>query len=281
MNEKINITRANIDYYQSNMCPWNTDIGPVRMGPHCWYVGDSWVGVTIVETKDGLVVIDASEFGQMYMVFEAVRKLGYDPQKDIKICLLTHAHLDHCGGMALLQSYSKPVMYMSEFETKWTENPEIYYAELLDEYIPYHVDRVYEYGTPIEHGGYSFLPIFTPGHTEGTTSIFFDDTDDETGVTYRCGLHGGLGQNTLQDSCFKNAEEAKMARELYRKMLHQCMEISVDVNLVNHPGHIGMYEKVPENRKDYSPFVDEQSWLNMLKRMEADLDVLEESTMFK
>lgn len=268
-------------YMRACRRPWETDVGPIRMAPHCWYVGDEYVGVMLVETKDGIVLLDASVFGQTYMVFEAVRKLGYDPQKDIKLCLLTHAHLDHCGGMGIIQNYAHPVMYMSPLETDWPKKPETYYAKYIDEYTPYTVDRVYDYEKPIEHGGYSFRVVHTPGHTVGTSSFFFEDTDEKTGVTYRIGMHGGLGLNTLVDSCFTTAEGAHAARDQFRKQLLEWRDIPVDITITSHPSNIGMELSAIVDKSDYSQFADRQIWIHQIEKKLEELKQLERESVFQ
>lgn len=263
------------------MRPWETSIGPIHMAPHCWYVGDAYVGAVIVETKDGIVLLDTSLFGQMYMIFEAIRNLGYDPQKDIKLCLLTHAHLDHCSGMAILQHYSHPTMYMSPFEADWPAQPEVYYGHRLNDYIPYNVDRLYDYDQPIEHGGFTFHVMHTPGHTEGTSSIFFEDTDEESGITYKVGMHGGLGLNTLVDSRFTCAEDAHTARNAFRERLLEWKEIPVDITIFNHPANIDLDLATVEDTRDFQKFVDRNLWRYQIDKKISELDELERNSVFQ
>ena len=46
-------------YRKSNHRPWEDSCGMVRLAPHTYYVGDSWVGVLLIETQDGIVMIDS------------------------------------------------------------------------------------------------------------------------------------------------------------------------------------------------------------------------------
>jgi len=263
------------------MRPWETSIGPVRMSPHSWYVGDAYVGAVIVETKDGIVLLDTGLFGQMYMIFEAIRNLGYNPKNDIKLCLLTHAHLDHCSGMGLLQHYSHPKMYMSPFEACWPAHPEIYYGHRLNDYIPYEVDQLYNYDLPIEHGGFTFHVMHTPGHTEGTSSIFFEDTDEESGITYKVGMHGGLGLNTLVDAKFTCAEDARAARTVFRENLLLWRELPVDITIFNHPGNIDLVLSSVEDTNDFHQFVNRNFWVYQIDKKIRELDELERDSVFR
>jgi metallo-beta-lactamase class B len=52
----------------------------------------------IIDSGDGLILIDASVPHTVYLTFESIRKLGFNP-KDIRLLLVSHAHYDHCGGV--------------------------------------------------------------------------------------------------------------------------------------------------------------------------------------
>ena len=249
----------------------------VRLAPHTYYVGDNWVGVLLIETQNGIVMIDSGIKGQMWMIFESIRKLGYDPEKDIKLCLLSHAHADHCSGMALLKAYANPVIYMSEVEKDWPGDPARYEStpKDVDSVEPFVADRFYEYGTPVVHGGFSFLPVHTPGHTPGTTSFFYEDGG------YRVGFHGGMGMNTLFDSCFSCREDALRERAIYRTNMEKLLDIPVDITVTNHAGNIKLSQRVGEDKMDFLPFVDDAFWKRHLLAKLEKLSQLEAESIYK
>lgn len=264
-------------YRQSNHRPWEDTCGTVRLAPHTYYVGDNWVGALLIETQDGIVMIDSGIKGQMWMIFETVRKLGYDPEKDIKLCLLSHAHADHCSGMALLKAYANPVIYMSEVEKDWPRNP-VQLGRIpkdVDSVEPFEADRFYEYGTPVCWGGFQFLPVHTPGHTPGTTSFFYEDGG------YRVGCHGGMGMNTLFDHCFACREDALRERAIYRTNMEKLLDIPVDITITNHAGNIKMSQRVGEDKMDFLPFVDSGFWKRHLLTKLEKLSQMEAESIYK
>lgn len=265
-------------YKQASMQPWESGFETIRVAPNCWYIGGSWVSVTVIATSAGLAIIDAGLRGQTFLLFEAIRKLGYDPQRDIKLCLLTHAHLDHCSGMANFQNYAHPVMYMSPYEKDWPAHPEKYYQDVsedIDQFVPYKVDRLYDYKTPIVLGDHSFRVLHTPGHTVGCSSIFFEDVDETTGKAYNVGLHGGLGLDGLRDILHNDSGEAATVRENFRAQLVALRDIPVDICIANHPQYIDMESVLTEDHTDYTPFVDPTAWKAQLDRKIAELDAIE------
>jgi len=271
-------------YKRSSTQPWESNFGSVRVAPHCWYIGDSWVGVTMIATKAGLALIDAGLRGQTFLLFEEIRHLGYDPQHDIKLCMLTHAHLDHCSGLANLQNYSHPVTYMSPYEKHWIEHPELYYNDFsasVDQLVPYQVDRLYDYKTPIVLGEFSFTILHTPGHTPGCSSMFFTDYDETTGQTYRVALHGGLGLATIADCCYTDAGTARRERAEFRRRMEELRELPVDICIANHPEYIDMEKRICHNREEYRLFVDNTIWRWQLDRKLSELTELEQGSIFR
>jgi len=268
-------------YVKASHRPWEDATGPVRVSPHTWFVGQSWVGVLLIETKEGLVMIDSGICGQMWQIFEAIRKIGYDPEKDVKLCLLSHCHIDHFSGMQLLQHYCHPIVYMSELEKDWPNIPEYHDTDGVDYYLPFTPDRFYDYGKPVEFGGMSIVPVLTPGHTPGTTSFFYEDTDEVTGKTYLVGLHGGLGMNTMVDKEFQNAEDAFAARDAFRQQMLSLREKQVDISITNHPINIHMFDRIGEDKTNYMPFVDNSVWVRQLDEKLAELDELEKNSIFQ
>ena len=69
--------------------PWETYIEPIKMAPGVYYIsGNNWVACYLIDTGDGLILIDTAMHETAYLLIENVRKLGYEPS-DIKSKNLT------------------------------------------------------------------------------------------------------------------------------------------------------------------------------------------------
>ena len=107
----------------------------------------------------------------------------------------------------------------------------------------------------------------TPGHTKGTVSFFFNTEDN--GKTYRVGMFGGAGANTLAQGKFDYSE----CREDYRNSIHRLQKEKVDVFIGNHTWNNDTFEKgkllleTGENT-----FVDSELWHKFLTFCESRLD---------
>ena len=94
--------------------PWEAYTEPIRMAPGVWYIsGNDWVACYLIDTGDGLILIDTAMHETVYLLIENVRKLGYE-LTDIKKILLTHAHIDHIGGARTLKELTGAKIYLGE-----------------------------------------------------------------------------------------------------------------------------------------------------------------------
>ena len=94
--------------------PWELAIKPFQVAPQTWYVaGQTWVGCYLIDTGDGLILIDTAIAESAYMLVDSIYRLGYRPEQ-IKKILISHAHFDHCGAAAIMKKLTGAEMYMSK-----------------------------------------------------------------------------------------------------------------------------------------------------------------------
>lgn len=237
--------------------PWEVDVDPFVVADRTWYVGNNWVGAYLLESTDGLILIDTTMQPQVYLVFEAIRKLGRDPA-DIRLILISHMHYDHIGGVRALQEASGAKVMMSREDRDFMRaRPDM----ILTEGYPcgsFTVDAFYDDDRPVVLGDREIRAVLTPGHTPGTTSFFF-----EAGG-HLCGLHGGVGLNTLSDDFLKKSGLPVAARDAYLAAMLKVREIPVDITLGSHPAQVGMMDKVDDIRPDHNPFLDPTVWAGLI-----------------
>ena len=208
--------------------PWEVAIDPFLVAPRTYYVGNRWVGAYLIETSDGLILIDTTMLPQVYLVFESIRKLGFDP-RDIKLILISHMHYDHLGGLRPLQEATGAKVLMSREDREFmTTRPD----QIFDFGYPYGAfepDGFFDDARPVVLGDREIRTVLTPGHTPGTTSFFF-----EAGP-HLCGLHGGVGLNTLSDDFLAETGLPVSARDDYLAAMLRVRQIPVDITLGSHP----------------------------------------------
>lgn len=234
--------------------PWEGKMEPFRIIGNVYFVGTFQASCHLIDTGKGLILIDPGYSNTLYLVVRSIYELGFNP-KDIKYIVNTHWHGDHteataamvdlCGAKTLIgyQDAEKAGRYFA---------PDILIRE----------------GDTLSLGNTAISFLETPGHTKGTVSFFFET--EEQGKTYRVGMFGGAGANTLAKGKF----DYDGCREDYRNSLHRLQKETVDVFLGNHTwnndtANKGQLLETGENR-----FIDPQLWHTFLTFCEGRLDAV-------
>ena len=252
--------------WQIRRAPWKGWMPPFRCGPHVYMVsGNIDMAVYLLDTGEGLILIDASQNPLFYLMIDAIHLMGFNPH-DIKKILITHGHGDHYGGARALKEMSGAELWYTKADLEYykTHKPNV-----PDNYPTYfefedHIDHFYDYETPIELGRFSIRTRLCPGHTPGSTAFFFDDTDEETGVTYHLALHGGAGVSG------KPGDANNELRKTFIRDCRELAELDVDICLPSHSNQTNFLAWVPDDNRDYTSFIDRDAWRDlMLERADA------------
>ena len=238
--------------------PWRLKVEPFRAAPAVYYVGNEWVGAFIVDTAEGLVLIDTCLFENVYLTIEMIRELGFDP-KDIRHIMLTHCHVDHVGGVKALQELSGAEIWMSEQDDLFKMEPanceldDLFYAS------PYEVDNHYDHSRPIKLGDVTIQTVLTPGHTPGTTS-FLITSPDENGRPVTAAIHGGVGPMTMRREYL---EKYHLPLSLPQQFIDGCEKLKtyhVDIALPSHPAPGNLFGRRSKHPMYNKSMIDEKQW---------------------
>jgi metallo-beta-lactamase class B len=80
---------------------WLAPLPPARLHGDTYYVGFAGLGVVLIRTNDGLILIDGAVPQAVREVEANIRLLGFRVE-DIRYILSTEPHWDHAGGIAAL-----------------------------------------------------------------------------------------------------------------------------------------------------------------------------------
>ncbi|MEY4643159.1 MAG: hypothetical protein RLZZ227_3153 [Pseudomonadota bacterium] len=146
---------------------------PVKLFDNLYYVGRTDVGAWVIETSDGLVLIDTlyTPEDAANIIVPGMRALGLDPDQ-LKLVLATHFHGDHAGGLPYFQQRGVKVM-LSELD----------WAPLGGAPNP---DSIARDGQVIMVGATPITVVLTPGHTPGAISLIFPVSDN--GATHKAAI---------------------------------------------------------------------------------------------
>ncbi len=256
--------------------PWEGAMPPFRIwGPVC-FVGTVPASSHLIDTGDGLILLDAGYPQSLYLVFEGIRTLGYDPH-DIKIVLLTHGHYDHLGAARAIVEYTGAKTYLGAADRDYANGTvDLTWARELG-YVydeAFEPDVLLADGDVITLGGISIRARSTPGHTPGTMSFFFE------AAGMRFGMHGGVGVNSMQRDFLERYGLSFHCRDEFLEGLERVRSEPVDIFLGNHVGNNDEQARFARLAAgDARAFVDPDAWGRFLDRSRANLlDVIAQET---
>lgn len=247
--------------------PWTLAVAPFQVAPHTWYVaGQSWVGCYLIDTGEGLILIDTAIPESLYLLVDSIYKVGYKPG-DIKKILLSHAHFDHIGAAGALKELTGARIYMSKEDAKFMRAcPEE--TLILDRDThpqPFEVDEFYSDEEPIVMGKVTVRTMLTPGHTVGCTSFFWQVENPVNGEVYKVGMHGGVGANTMNDQYY--SASSYLTPDLRRKFLddaEKLKKIHVDIALPSHPNQIEIIDRAGQYTDENQIYLDNTVWAQFI-----------------
>lgn len=236
---------------------------PFRIWGNLYFAGDDSVGIHLIDTGDGLVVLDTGYPQMQGFTIQSIWALGFRPEQ-IRLILHTHAHFDHIGATNLLKTLSGAKTAISEADARMMrERPELTMADKSALFEP---DLTIKDGDKIEMGNTSIRVQNAAGHTAGTLAVFISLTD-EKGARKIAGMHGGVGLNTLTLN-YTRAHHLPEARDQFVESLNRLEDERVDILLGNHTRQNdtpGKYLRKIERPDDANPFVDDDAWRRFIQ----------------
>ena len=232
---------------------WEGYIKPSEIFGNLYFVGTRPASTHIIDTGDGLMLIDPGYQESLYLVINNIWQVGLNP-KDIKYILLTHCHYDHVDATKALVKLTGAKVYFPALDLP-LYNGEIFHYP----FKPFDIDVLINDGDIFTFGNTTVKCVSTPGHTDGTTSYFFDVTDGKD--ICRAGMHGGVGYNTLKSDFLKANSLSGDCRQKYIYGLDKVLNEKVDITLGNHVGQNNTEGKLARlGLEDKNPFIDPAEW---------------------
>lgn len=250
---------------------------PFRMIGDLYFVGAVNASVHLIDTGEGLILIDSGYQDTLFYTLNGIYRLGFSPY-DIKYVLLTHGHIDHFGAARALRDMTGCKIMIGRRDLDYVTGARdlSFAAELgmpLEEVAFFEPDVLLEDGDVISLGNTSIECVHTPGHTEGTMSFFFPVLHH--GKELAVGTHGGVGINSMEAAFLKRHGLPLSLRDDFRNGLHKLKNRRVDVFIGNHAGQSHTEEKYAQLIKgDENAFVDPAEWAGFLDSCEKNLDGL-------
>ncbi|MBT8103337.1 MAG: subclass B3 metallo-beta-lactamase [Gammaproteobacteria bacterium] len=266
------------DAIECDQCEgWNQTQNPFRVHGNTWYVGTRGLSSILIETDDGLILIDGALPQSAALIDANIRALGFET-RNVKAILVSHVHFDHVGGVAALQRLSGANVFTSvagsgplAVGALADDDPQFVAGSDQGGFPPVREVVAVGDGDVVSVGSVDVRAIYTPGHTPGGT----------TWTWQSCAL------NTCYDIVYADSMSAVSAEGFKftdsgvgDKLLASAgiiADLDCDILLSPHPFFFGMHDKL-ERRDQGNPFVNNLgcllyadasiSWLE--RRLEAE-----------
>lgn len=248
--------------------PWEGYVKPFRIFGNLYFCGTKPASTHLIDTGDGLILIDPGYPLSLYVVIQNIWELGFNP-KDIKYIINTHGHFDHCGATRALAEMTGAKTFLGARDLTYVNGetdlhlagrrstPFNCFQELFEP------DVLLKEGDHIVLGNTDILCREAPGHTPGTMAFFFNVTDGKN--TYRAGMHGGVGTNTMNMPFINETGIGTGIREEFVPAILKIIDEPVDIQLGNHVGNNDTVGKGEAITEDFNPFIDPSAWRKFLE----------------
>jgi len=163
--------------------------------------------IAVCEATQRAAVVDPG--GDLDRIGSAIDKLGVTVEK----ILLTHGHIDHCGGTAALaRSLGVPIEGPQREDLFWIAQLETQSHRFGFEQVEvFEPDRWLEDGDRVTVGGSELEVLYCPGHTPG--HIVFFSRPDQVALVGDVLFQGSIGRTD-----FPRGDHATLIRSIREKL---------------------------------------------------------------
>jgi metallo-beta-lactamase class B len=211
---------------------WLQTMAPLQIADHTWQIGTHDLTALLVQTADGLVLIDGG-MPQMASYLLTNMKASGTNTGPLRMVLLSHAHTDHAGPVAEIKRRTgAQVVVNAETAVLLARggSDDLHFGDEIT-FPPVNADRIVMDREVVKLGGIAFTAHFMPGHTPGSTAWTWTDTRD--GKPVRIAYADSLSAPGYQLQ--GNARYPRLVED-YRRSFATVRGLPCDLLLTPHPG---------------------------------------------
>ena len=266
-NIKGKYARLNKNFYTN---PSVARIEPFEIADGLYYVGDKKVCVHLIDTGDGLILLDSGYLGAEHLLVDSIWRMGFDP-KNVRWIIHTHAHSDHFGASCEFKRMYGTKLAISKVDAE-SIRQKPHRAHVDNNSFPYaqipEFDYEIEDGEIFELGNVKIRCVLTPGHTQGVLSLLFNVTYNSN--TYLAGMYGGAGVNAISLPYIHYNEAPEDSAQQMLESIDKVYNEPVVVHIGNHPHNNQTLEKREKQLLEGgNPFIAPDSWRGFLDNLKV------------
>lgn len=249
---------------------WTDPFPPYRIIGNVYYVGSKDLASLLVTTPQGHILINSNLATSVPQIRRSVEQLGFR-FADIRILLISHAHVDHCAGSTEIRRLTGAKYMVMDGDVGNVESggtADFQYGKSSDMLFPAaKVDRVLHDGDEVRLGNVVLVAHKTPGHTKGCTTWTLKVQDG--GKSYNVVIVGSPNVNPGY-KLVNNKQYPQIAQD-YKHTFLVLKSLPCDIFLGAHGSYYGMREKFAAMKAGaaQNPFIDPEGYRNYVAEREA------------
>jgi len=158
---------------------WDAPQEPFALFGNSYYVGPRGVASVLITSRQGHILIDGGSDKSAPQIARHIRQLGFKLE-DIRFILVSHAHIDHAGGIAELQRLTNADVLAAGAGVpvlrSGAAGPDDPQYGKLPQMAPIARVRAVLDGDIVKLGPLAVTMHATPGHTQGGASWTWQST---------------------------------------------------------------------------------------------------------
>jgi metallo-beta-lactamase class B len=237
----------------------NSAFPPHKVIGNVYFVGTQDYASFLITSDQGHILINPDFEDSVPLIQKSIEQLGFKFQ-DIKIILISHAHGDHCAGVAKMKELTGAQFMVMDADAPVMEKG----GAGRGGFPAVKISRVLHDRDEVKLGGNTLVAVLTPGHTKGCTTWTLKAQDG--GKTYDVVIVGSAGVNDAH-YLVNNANYPDVIVD-YHRTFRVLKSLPCDVFLASHGGFYGLKEKYPKMAQGVNPFIDPDGYKAHVKLME-------------
>lgn len=226
----------------------NTPLKPTKVFDNVYCIGSVSVVAWVIETSDGLILIDSMwDDIDAKLIEEGIKGFGLDP-KDLKYIILSHGHGDHYGGANYLRNKYAAKVVLTKTDTDLMYN--LNTGANSPRSPKTKVDIYSKDKDVIKLGDTSITILETPGHTAGCSSFIFPVK--YKGKEYTAVLWGGTELPKEKELVAKYKESAEYFK---KEALSKNTLVSLTAHLFADNGYANLEKVANLKEGEANPFI--------------------------
>lgn len=253
---------------------WTEPTAPTRIAGPIYYVGTRGLAAYLITTPAGHILLDGGIPSSARDLEASIRALGFKPE-DIRLLLLTHAHVDHAGTTAYFKRLSDATVAVMardfvHVKSGGRSDP-MYGTSPAFFFPPVTGDRALKDGDSVSLGNITMTARLTAGHTQGCTTWITTVADG--GKTFTVVFPGS--SNVNPGTRLAIGPTYPGIADDFRHTFMVLESLKPDIWLTAHPERFGFEEKRARAAQEgVAAWVDPEGYRTYVAASKAEFETL-------